>query len=229
MRNQQEPESRTRRADGKLEVHSIFQTIQGEGPFTGCPAVFVRLSGCNLQCPGCDTDYTSSRKLMTPREIVNHVDLVATPCRLVVITGGEPFRQRLTPAVVALLACGYHVQLETNGTLYEPNFPYGDVTVVVSPKTGSVHKNLVPHIAALKYVINADDVAPDGLPAHALGHPNAPTLARPAVGSGCLIYVQAEDSYSPTQNARNLAAAKQVCLKHGHILGIQLHKHIGVS
>ena len=42
------------------DVHSIFPTIQGEGPFVGQPAIFIRLAGCNLQCPACDTDYTLS-------------------------------------------------------------------------------------------------------------------------------------------------------------------------
>src|SRR3954467_9071958 len=50
------------RSDGNsLSIHSIFYTLQGEGPYSGCPAVFMRLAGCNLQCPGCDTDYTSGQ------------------------------------------------------------------------------------------------------------------------------------------------------------------------
>ena len=75
-----------------LDVHSIFYTIQGEGPFTGCPAVFVRLAGCNLKCPGCDTDYTSNRTPMTAEQILNKILELASPATLVVITGGEPFR-----------------------------------------------------------------------------------------------------------------------------------------
>ena len=51
--NTQEPEKIDR--DRHLDVHSIFHTIQGEGPYCGHPAVFIRLAGCNLQCPGCDT------------------------------------------------------------------------------------------------------------------------------------------------------------------------------
>jgi len=50
--NQQPIEKQFLHPKGDLEVHSIFLTIQGEGPFTGQRAVFVRLAGCNLQCPG---------------------------------------------------------------------------------------------------------------------------------------------------------------------------------
>ena len=53
--NGQPIEKVQRTFDGTLEVHSIFKTIQGEGPFCGTPAVFIRLAGCNLQCPWCDT------------------------------------------------------------------------------------------------------------------------------------------------------------------------------
>ena len=56
MINKQPIEKREPSYEGTLQVHSIFKTIQGEGPFCGTPCVFVRLAGCNLQCPACDTD-----------------------------------------------------------------------------------------------------------------------------------------------------------------------------
>ncbi|WP_046973456.1 7-carboxy-7-deazaguanine synthase QueE, partial [Dyella japonica] len=96
-------------------------TIQGEGPFCGQPAVFVRLAGCNLQCPGCDTNYTSNRKKMSHSDIWQEIVHVTgeAKTKLVVITGGEPFRQ---PEVVNFINYlidmkGYRVQVETNGTM----------------------------------------------------------------------------------------------------------------
>ena len=77
--------------DGGLDVHSIFPTIQGEGPFVGQPAIFIRLAGCNLQCPLCDTEYTEGRiRLSVPvifDAVQEHIRLFAP---LIVITGGEP-------------------------------------------------------------------------------------------------------------------------------------------
>ena len=77
---------------GDVEIVDIWKTIQGEGPLAGCPSVFIRLAGCNLRCPWCDTDYTSNRKLWRASEVVELVRAIR-PSGLVVLTGGEPFRQ----------------------------------------------------------------------------------------------------------------------------------------
>ena len=77
-----------------LQVNSVFHTIQGEGPFAGSPSVFVRLSGCNLQCPACDTEYTEGR-LVAIYEILMAVGQAfgtkprANTRPLVVITAGN--------------------------------------------------------------------------------------------------------------------------------------------
>mgnify|MGYP001588245303 FL=1 len=169
-----------------LQVNSVFYTIQGEGPFAGKSAVFVRLAGCNLQCPMCDTEYVK-RKELDVGEVVRAVtkaipfhwdmeELLAVRPReklpLVVITGGEPFRQHLRKFVGELLSAGFTVQIETNGTFYEERFPYdhNNVHIVCSPKTGRIHPRLVPHLTALKYVGTADSLDPaDGLPRHEIG------------------------------------------------------------
>ncbi len=99
--------------EGTLDVHSLFYTIQGEGPHCGKPAIFVRLYGCNLQCPGCDTDYTSTKKPMSVAVLRAAIDALKedeqpdAPKPIVVITGGEPFRQNITPLCIALLRGGY--------------------------------------------------------------------------------------------------------------------------
>ena len=219
-----------------LEVHSIFHTIQGEGPFVGTPSVFVRLAGCNLQCPLCDTDYTSIRDEYKIDELVRAVNLArqadnAKGTTLVVITGGEPFRQDITFHVWALLDAGYRVQIETNGTLFIPDFPYDQVTVVCSPKTGKINAQLAPHITALKYVIRAGEVMADGLPALALGHAAHPRVARPPQGFKGTVYVQpCDEAAAPLPPGhmmlpsepyqRNLEACIKSALTHGYTLGI---------
>lgn len=228
--NLQPVENRILHPHGVLEVHSIFHTIQGEGPFAGSPAIFVRLSGCNLQCPQCDTDYTSLRHLVGPNGLLELLTEVHPSERLVVITGGEPFRQNLTPAVQAMLAAGYMVQIESNGTLYQPGFPYDQVILVVSPKTSKLHRGLVEHVGSihsLKYVVGADSIAADGLPILALGHPAPPQVARPPAWFKGRVYVQAADLKDPVANAENQSLAVESCIQHGYTLGIQIHKLIG--
>lgn len=228
--NNQPAEKQHHDQHGAVEVHSVFQTIQGEGPFTGQRALFVRLAGCNLACPMCDTEYTDSRTVCFPQDVVDWAALHgALPGQLVVITGGEPFRQNIRPMVESLLIAGYRVQIETNGTLYQ-DLPYERITVVCSPKTGAIHKRLEPHIAALKYVLDHRSKAPDdGLPLLALGHTASPRLARPPAGFRGTIYIQPVDVNDPAENKINLDATVESVLGHGYTLCLQTHKIINVE
>jgi organic radical activating enzyme len=229
MRNQQPAEKVVREITNNYQVHSIFHTLQGEGPFAGMPAVFVRLAGCNIQCPGCDTDYTSSRESMEVGEILVAISEAREGCptRLVVITGGEPFRQPLLLLVNSLLEEGYLVQIETNGTLYQ-ELPYPEITVVCSPKTGSINKELVPHLAALKYVVDEAAVGADGYPERALAHGTS-RLARPPRNFYGRIYLQPYDSGNEENNHFHQVATIDSCFKTGAIYCHQLHKLIGLE
>lgn len=221
-----------------LQVNSIFYTIQGEGPFAGHPCVFVRLAGCNLQCPGCDTEYTIYSE-MGIGNIIEEIEIKdASGSQLVIITGGEPFRQDISVLVRSLVAMGYHVQIETNGTLPPPErmntFRSGKVlhnavTVVCSPKTGTVNKELLPFIKAYKYVAAHPITAADGLPDQALFHTAKPKLARPHEGFAGDIYLQPMDEQDPIVNERNTKAVVESCLTHGYKLCLQLHKIVGVA
>lgn len=99
-----------------LKVNEIFYSIQGESSFAGYPCVFIRLTGCNLRCTYCDTQY--AYKKGTDYDIPTILELVGkTDCRFVEITGGEPLLQDKTPYLAAALCeAGYRVIVETNGT-----------------------------------------------------------------------------------------------------------------
>lgn len=235
--NQQPIEKRVRNDNGRsLSVHSVFHTIQGEGPFCGTPAVFIRLAGCNLQCPGCDTDYTSNRWTAAP---VTLLDMVSgmQESGLVVITGGEPFRQNLTPLLTTLTDAGYYVQVETNGTLEPSEFPYTTMPdirtgayIVCSPKAGKVHPKINEFTSCFKYVLSHDSIREeDGLPLLALGHTASPYVARPPKDFARPVYLQPMDAKHEGINELNLKACIRSCMKHGYILQLQIHKIINME
>lgn len=225
-----------------ITVHSLWPTVQGEGPFAGRVATFIRLAGCNLQCPFCDTDYTGNRfgvfyndPQNVPPGYCDLLDLTehvsgTVPIRgefalvdrhLVVITGGEPFRQNIAPLVTHLLEAGFDVQIETNGTLYLDIHPRA--TIVCSPKTPRINTDLAMRAKAFKYVMDAGHVHPDdGLPTGALGCYGTP--ARPPRGWEGRIYLQPLDEGDPEKNKNNLAVCVQSVMKHGYNLCIQTHK-----
>lgn len=236
MLNKQIPLKQELRSDTRLSVNSIFYTIQGEGPFAGSPCIFVRLAGCNLQCPKCDTQY-SELYVESSSEIQKSIEHLwphrtHDPDPLVVITGGEPFRQNIKPLVEGLLSIGFRVQIETNGTLFvKMSGAHGDprFTIVCSPKAGKVNKDLEPYIDAYKYVLNADSVDPeDGLPILALGHTASPRVARPPSYFDGSIFIQPIDVGDGIENERHLKAAVDSAMKHNYRLCLQVHKYIGV-
>ena len=100
-----------------LIVNEIFYSIQGESSFSGRPCVFVRLTGCNLRCTYCDTQYAYEEG--NELELSEILDKVSKyKCPLVEVTGGEPLLQKDTPALIyTMLEDGYEVLLETNGNL----------------------------------------------------------------------------------------------------------------
>jgi len=114
-----------------MRIAEIFRSLQGEGRLTGTESVFVRTSGCNLRCRYCDTPYASWQpegEDLSVEEIVGRVEDLARPgderpaaVRHVVLTGGEPMLfAELIPLGEALRQGGYHVTVETAGTLYLP-------------------------------------------------------------------------------------------------------------
>ncbi len=115
-----------------LQLAEIFYSIQGEGAFSGTPAVFVRLAGCNLSCDFCDTDY-SLKFFASVDEVLAQVREHGGDCPMVILTGGEPLVQRETLDLIdALRADGRRVHIESNGTIFTEL--RDDVWLTVSPK-----------------------------------------------------------------------------------------------
>lgn len=116
-------------------ISELFFSLQGEGPWAGLPAVFIRLAGCvEPLCPWCDTAYAwSGGERIDTERILETVR--SHPCRRVVITGGEPFLQwnsGLEDLHRSLASQKYQIQYETSGKVNIPSVP--DALVVCSPK-----------------------------------------------------------------------------------------------
>ncbi|MDY6904575.1 MAG: radical SAM protein [Thermodesulfobacteriota bacterium] len=101
-----------------LTVNEIFHSIQGESLFAGLACVFVRLSGCNLNCRYCDTGYARTDEGTTmPLDAILE-EVRDYNCGLVAVTGGEPLLQANTPVLInRLIGRGFRVIMETNGSI----------------------------------------------------------------------------------------------------------------
>lgn len=235
MINKQTPLGRVRGSGNELAVHSTFKTIQGEGPYAGRPAFFIRLAGCNLQCPLCDTEYTEGQRILEPAQLTQLAHQAGIP--LVVITGGEPFRQPIEKLLWELLNDDFLVQIETNGML-SPAMSlelssHPNLTVVVSPKTSTISAFVMTIAKAFKYVIKAGQLDPeDFLPVTALDHPvpRGGRIARPPSTYKGLIYLQPADEQDSTLNNLNLKETVRAVMfdPDCRVLGVQMHKEAGL-
>lgn len=135
-------------------VIEIFESIQGEGILSGFWVTFVRLAGCNLRCPWCDTkeswDPETNIEQMTSKEIADKVKT-----SMVVITGGEPTIHPLKRLIKKLHQYDKMVIIETNGTKPIPK-DWNVDRVVCSPKPPKyeIHPECIFH--ELKYVVDND-------------------------------------------------------------------------
>lgn len=229
-----------------LYVEETFRTLQGEGPFAGTPAVFVRLAGCWLACYFCDTHFEEGMdrapvNVAALTEQVKHLagsSWTARLTTLVVLTGGDPLRQNIVPLVSMLTASGFHVQIETAGVQWVPGLERfladsldaprmfaGQCSVVCSPKTGKVAEEMDRYAHAWKYIIRASDTfdSLDGLPLSSTQiEGKAQRLARPS--SGHHIYLQPCDEGDAEKNQANILKCADLAMRYGYRVSIQQHK-----
>lgn len=116
-----------------MQITEIYRSLQGESTYAGLPCVFVRLTGCNLRCSWCDTEYSFyGGKKMTPEQVFDEVEHLSPAGGLVEITGGEPMlqEQELVPLMQHLADSGYTVLLETSGERPLESVPAAVVKIV---------------------------------------------------------------------------------------------------
>jgi len=202
-----------------LKINSIFQSLQGEGLASGTPAIFVRLSGCALQCPYCDSrEAWSTGRQMTVAEIEAAVAELknSAPQSRLVITGGEPLEQDLGEMAGSFRENKYFVAVETNGLQFQ-DLPFDWWTV--SPKDVAayrVHPRLWPRIAEIKLLVTA-----------AL---NLDVVTAIRKNTKAPIILQPE--HARPGKYRHAFAFFQACQRQGIAdvrLGVQLHKIYRVS
>lgn len=152
----------------KFPVVEIFDSLQGEGYFTGRTAVFVRLSGCNLKCPWCDTDHSEKLGTLDITEIIGKIKEINPAPGLIVVTGGEPTIHKMLHHLFVALKTSFEkapdVSIESNGTNPLMLFRLRNAGLVdlitVSPKDNMLNDNIADSISVADEVkVVLSDVA----------------------------------------------------------------------
>ncbi len=134
-----------------LKINEIYLSVQGESTWAGLPCVFVRLTGCDLRCTYCDTEYAFYEGKKRPlQEIFDEV--VGFGCPLVEITGGEPLLQKnVLPLMAALCDAGKTVLIETSGAhdISKIDPRVHRIMDLKTPSSGECARNRPDNIACL--------------------------------------------------------------------------------
>jgi 7-carboxy-7-deazaguanine synthase len=217
-------------------VKEVFYTIQGEGPWAGKPAIFVRLAGCNLRCFFCDTDFEGG----VVRDLDSLADQLAkmttvTQCSNIVLTGGEPMLQEIGELIAHPRLSHAVFQIETAGTVWPKSMgkmlvrTSANCIIVCSPKTAGVHRMIETNTTAFKYIIRHGETdAKDGLPTRNTQPIPLPGLVNIYRGPRYKTWVQPMDEGNPEQNELNMRAAVASAMTFGYRLSVQTHKIAGV-
>lgn len=221
-----------------LKVNEVFQSLQGEGSFTGVPSIFVRLQGCPVGCSWCDTkhtweinleeettadkvmqqDFESSEWFSSTKEALFALfDTQGYVAKHIVLTGGEPCMYDLTEFTRLAHSKGYSTQIETSGTF--EILTSEDTWVTVSPKINMqggykmrsdalARANEIKHPVAMQKHVDELDLL----------------LASMDQSSLPLIYLQ---PISQQKRATDLAV--KTCIQRNWRLSLQMHKYIGLE
>lgn len=143
-----------------MQITEIYKSLQGESTYAGLPCVFVRLTGCNLRCSWCDTEYSFyGGKRMSSEQVLAEVERLSAPGGLVEITGGEPMLQErdLVPFMQRLLDSGFKVLLETSGERPLEHVP-AEIVKIVDVKCPGSGEGDTFHLENLKTLTPRDEV-----------------------------------------------------------------------
>lgn len=219
-------------------VNELFQTIQGEGLYTGTPALFLRLQGCPVGCPWCDTKHTWEKSdeaqvsaeamlaktapseawtAMTAVEILELIVAQGFTAKHIVITGGEPAMYDLNELGQLLEDNGYQLQIETSGTF--PLQVTAKTWVTVSPKLDMpggylVRPDCMQRADEVKYPVAMEK----HIDALDLLLKNCPPR------SDAIIALQ-----PISQRPRATELAMQVCIERNWRLSVQMHKYLNIE
>jgi 7-carboxy-7-deazaguanine synthase len=221
----------------KYKINELFETIQGEGAFTGQPSIFIRLQGCPVACSWCDTKHTwdinledevNTQAMLTKKEesqawsALSVTDVLAViteqgyQAKHIVITGGEPAMVDLLPLCEALEQQGLSCQLETSGT-FEIQVSE-KCWVTVSPKVNMKGGYKILNSAMLRANEIKHPVATeqhvDDLKALLVEHKITDTQ----------VYLQ-----PISQKDRATALAIKTCIENNWRLSVQVHKYLGIE
>ncbi len=138
-----------------MQISEIYKSLQGESTYAGLACVFVRLTGCNLRCTWCDSEFSfHGGGKMTAEEVLAEVGRLSPGGGLVEITGGEPMLQEreVVPLMESLIAAGYKVLLETSGERVLARVPEQVVKIVdvKCPGSGEAETFLLENLHSLQ-------------------------------------------------------------------------------
>jgi 7-carboxy-7-deazaguanine synthase len=208
----------------KVKVSEIFDSIQGEGPYIGHPATFIRLYGCNMSCPWCDSGYAKTGKFKEV-EVENIIERIKNK-RIAVFTGGEPLLQY--KALRKIWSTGTSLHLETNGSVSFGKY-LGFDYASVSPKLHALNEEYLDTLTewaraavympqyeiSFKFVYESDDSWKAKLNSVLLNFKENDVNLK-----GLNIYMMPEGQEFNRERYKECA---EFCIDNGYILAPRLH------